>query len=41
MEDTCFRVWLSVKNIKNGRLGVEIQAPTKDGYFRRDLNFCI
>ena len=41
MRDTSFRDWLSVKNKKNGCLGTEIQAPTKGGYFRRDLTFCI
>ena len=30
-----------VKNEKNGFLDIEIQALTKDGYFRKDLSFCI
>ena len=32
MRDTNFRISLSVKNKKKGCLGIEIQAPTKDGY---------
>ena len=31
----------SFKNKKNGCLDIEIQALTKDGYFRKDLSFCI
>ena len=41
MVDTHFGIWLSVKSEKNRCLGIEIQAPIKDGYFRRDLSFCV
>ena len=34
-----FSFWVKVK--KNGFLDIEIQALTKDGYFQKDLSFCI
>ena len=40
MRDTSFHVQLSGENKKNGCLDIENQAPTKDGYFRKDLSFC-
>ena len=41
MVDTHFGIWFSVKNEKNRCLGIEIQATTTDGCFRRDLSFCV
>ena len=38
MRDASFGILLSVKN-KNRCLGIEIQAPTQDSYFKKDLKF--
>ena len=38
VQDTSSRIKLSDKNKKNGFLDIEIQALTKDGYFRKDLD---
>ena len=41
VQDTSSSISLSGKNKKNEFLDSEIQALTKDGYFRKDLSFCI